>query len=485
MGHAHHFLSRLDRVSQDHVELALSLYNDPDLLRLILAECRAPDAERVAISLADPVEGPFVIVTRDGAFVTCLGEGMHVKVPVITRARLDAVVDRVEMLRERREMSKRLCPDERASTRLVERIYTAGEHLSREEFLALAAMQPMLWSKLLAGVEKSGEALADLHEALRGVDVRRPFKHDAEVLEIWWEASWSLKHMLLLIGLDAQRATLERLPAATLASMRRAFTHPATAVGLWPVMAAGAWSSARFDDAFLHLCQRRYREATTRADVVENAAALFALAGRSSYFRKAAQRALAPGEARAANDGPAREAHALKVQLDAALREAMQRGTDRLELDAAVAGATRFLEHRAATSRWNGWQALRDIPLDLARVALVDDVAPALSGGADPAQALRLLPAIARMRPEQFYLPAELLQKVREPQTSLRIRELMARMIPRDARPKAVVAGRNEPCPCASGKKYKKCCAVARNDARRGEPDDDLSLATCLRGRAA
>jgi len=34
--HAHHFLSRLDRVSLPHVELALGLYRDDDMLRYIL-----------------------------------------------------------------------------------------------------------------------------------------------------------------------------------------------------------------------------------------------------------------------------------------------------------------------------------------------------------------------------------------------------------------------------------------------------------------
>ena len=36
MGHAHHFLSRLDRLARSHVELALSLYRDGERLRFIL-----------------------------------------------------------------------------------------------------------------------------------------------------------------------------------------------------------------------------------------------------------------------------------------------------------------------------------------------------------------------------------------------------------------------------------------------------------------
>ena len=41
-GHAHHFLSRLDRTSAAETELALSLYRDPALLRSIIELVR-PD----------------------------------------------------------------------------------------------------------------------------------------------------------------------------------------------------------------------------------------------------------------------------------------------------------------------------------------------------------------------------------------------------------------------------------------------------------
>lgn len=34
--HAEHFLSRLDRLNTREVDLALSLYRDPDLLRAVL-----------------------------------------------------------------------------------------------------------------------------------------------------------------------------------------------------------------------------------------------------------------------------------------------------------------------------------------------------------------------------------------------------------------------------------------------------------------
>ncbi len=60
------------------------------------------EAERVAISLGDPTNGPFLIVTRDGRFVTCLGEGMKVDdIPIITRGQLDTIAERHDELRSR------------------------------------------------------------------------------------------------------------------------------------------------------------------------------------------------------------------------------------------------------------------------------------------------------------------------------------------------------------------------------------------------
>jgi hypothetical protein len=79
MGHAHHFLSRLDRLTDPRqLEDAKRLYNNVGILNLILNRAQLPlDCERVAVSLADPVSGPWVIATRSGRFITCLATGMR------------------------------------------------------------------------------------------------------------------------------------------------------------------------------------------------------------------------------------------------------------------------------------------------------------------------------------------------------------------------------------------------------------------------
>ncbi len=103
MGHATHFLERLERVSLPQAELALSLYRDEGLLKYILQNANIPErAPRVAISLDHPTRGPFIIVTHSGHFVTCLGEGMSKGCwPVVTRDKLDRLAGKIEALRER------------------------------------------------------------------------------------------------------------------------------------------------------------------------------------------------------------------------------------------------------------------------------------------------------------------------------------------------------------------------------------------------
>ena len=79
LGHAHHFLSRLDRLDRhEHLEQAKALYNDVPLLTATIARANLPSTvDRIAISLDDASQGPWLIVTRDGKFVTCLGRGMR------------------------------------------------------------------------------------------------------------------------------------------------------------------------------------------------------------------------------------------------------------------------------------------------------------------------------------------------------------------------------------------------------------------------
>ena len=126
--HAEHFLSRLDRLPRSYVDLSLELYRDPDLLRAVLDAAKLPDrAERVAISIDDPAQGPSLIVTRSGHFVTCLGRGMRPgDLPVVARAELDAISRKVIRLREAMAVANEL-GRERAHARLLRRLLVSSD----------------------------------------------------------------------------------------------------------------------------------------------------------------------------------------------------------------------------------------------------------------------------------------------------------------------------------------------------------------------
>jgi hypothetical protein len=138
MGHAIHFLQRIERLSPAQADLALTLYREPGLVAHVLRRVLLPEgAERVALALEDAPDGPHVLVTRDGRFVTCLAAGMSVTgCPVVSRAQLDRASERIELLRAALARSGE-------AEQLYRRLLDGGSGLSREDFLALAALVPI------------------------------------------------------------------------------------------------------------------------------------------------------------------------------------------------------------------------------------------------------------------------------------------------------------------------------------------------------
>ena len=171
MGHAAHFLRRLDRVSDGHVELALALYNDLELLREVLARAVLPEgAERVAISLDDPIEGPFVVVTREGRFVTCLGAGMLVSdLPIVTRERLDAAAARVERMREElgRVRALRESGADGQAALAFTRMQQQGPRFAREDAETLLRVQPLIEVHCLGLITELSTAVNEVAERFR------------------------------------------------------------------------------------------------------------------------------------------------------------------------------------------------------------------------------------------------------------------------------------------------------------------------------
>ncbi|MDI1483519.1 SEC-C metal-binding domain-containing protein [Polyangium sp. y55x31] len=469
MGHAHHFLSRLDRVSLPHVELALSLYRDESLLRYIFDRARVPEnAERVALSLDHPEEGPFLIVTRGGRFVTCLGEGMKVSnLPVVTRGQIDGFSAKAEELRERLESAKALAGGKGVRS-LLRRIYEAADELSREEFVAISALQPLYAFEFLRLYLHAASELDDARKTtllplLRKTDKPRPVYDDA--LYAYWRTLWAMGHFAVLATLDGR----ETFPPGFLELLGETttFSWPATRQGFLPFALRGAWATARIGKPLLGLYKRFYQDAESELQNIDSALGILAIGMRHARLRAEAEKALGA-------DIPEKWRDTEHGKVTRAIRK-IARTIAEMERDAP--------EDRQACVRdfgahlWVGimksrpagplrYERAEDVPEDLACAVAANTFQCYLRGSAGLANALTwlytLIPWAARAAPEALYLPRAAVAAVHEPfrpELALGVLRAMRDHVA-PARRQAPPEGpaRKGPCPCGSGKKYKRCC---------------------------
>ncbi|WP_206079401.1 SEC-C metal-binding domain-containing protein [Polyangium spumosum] len=467
MGHAHHFLSRLDRVALPHVELALSLYRDESLLRYIFDRARVPDgAERVALSLDHPEDGPFLIVTRAGRFVTCLGEGMKVSnLPVVTRGQIDAISARAGELRERLVAAKALTGG-RGLRALLRRIYEAADELSREEFLAISALQPLYGFEFLRLYLHAACELNDARDLLlpllRKTDKLKPAYDDA--LLAYWRTLWAMSHFAVLAALDGR----EVLPPSILALLDQGstFTWPTTRQGYLPLAIRGAWAAARIGKPLLGRYKRFYQEAESELQNIDGSLALLSIGMRHARLRAEAEKALG-------TDIPVKWRDTAFGKFTRAIRQ-MARSVAESERDdpeALLASIRNFGAHlwvQIMKPRPAGplrYERPEDVPDDLSRAVMANTMQCYLRQSKGLSDALAwlftLVPWAARAAPEELYLPRAAVAAIHMPfRTELALnvlRQMLDHRAPvTQTRPEGPT--RKGPCPCGSGKKYKRCC---------------------------
>jgi hypothetical protein len=456
MGHDEHFLQRLDRVDREHVDLALGLYRDHELVRHVLSSARLPEtAERVALALEDGGQGPHVVVTRSGAFVTCLGRGMSTGVlPVVSRAHLDGLAVKVERIRGGVALAKKRGFDE---TRLLARIESAGPAVAREDFVAASAMLgPAV--PLLAGVYSSWSKTLDevypLLHAARGGDVARKREAERELVR----GAWAMAHSAMILVDAASREWVRewaKLPAHHDGSP----WGPLIMQSAFPFLVRAAWLAGRLGKPMFPSYKARYFRAPNPIEVRESGWGLLCMALRHESLRGEALKALQSPPRLPEHEAWVREQHDFLaktaecvVQEEAGLREeAHNLGRD------FVLVRTRDLP---ASSR-HRFTERSEVPEDLVLPGLFDGWYDANNGerGAD----LMLLGVVmaARARAEDFYFPASVLHAMGPPELHQLGESLVdmrrtllgtARTVRHGERP-----GRNVPCPCGSGKKYKRC----------------------------
>jgi len=454
-GHAHHFLSRLDRLARPHVELALSLYNDVELLRFVLHEVGVPEGvARVAVCLGPPEVGPHLVVTREGRFVTALGEGMRpFDVTVVSREALEHLGRRVNTLRERLRASESLTLGEGHAGALLRKISRAGPHFHREDYLAIAGLHPFLARTFLEGMADSAEACMRVSNTLHQDRRMRP-KLREEWLRLGWDAYWSLNHFTVLLGTDWGWSPMRILEGLSPEAQRSMLHWPHVRLGCFPSFARGLWFTGRCGAAQFGSLTEWYVGAQTRLQVLCAGVGLIAIACRNPERLDEIRAVLPRHDAEVLNDAEDHFVRGIKEGMQHVLRD---------DLDTQVSNARDLMSVLVAPEGALGADGpLAESETPLAWCAMSHRVFDAVNDTESLIAAVTMAPAIARLEPEDFFVPRAIVRETL-PRWSPALAEQVflprVRTMPL-ARPvrAAPTPGRNEPCHCGSGKKFKHCC---------------------------
>lgn len=483
MGHAHHFLSRLDRVSIPHVELALSLYRDEDLLRYIFERAHIPESvETVAISLDHPENGPFVIVTRSGRFVTCLGAGMKTRdsQPIITKGQLEAFAAKRESLRERIALA-----GGKGVHQWLRRIYEAADQLSKEDFLAISSLQPLYAQQFMALYVAGSIDLLDTRKALLLQTKRgsRPSAHLKEPLLMFWRLLWALGHLVVLASLDGTETLSPNMASHFDSTMT--ISWPAIRHGFLPTALRGAWAAARMGKTMLPQYKRWYQQADSMRRAIDGATGLIGLGIRHAKLRAEIGKFIAYDEA-----GPKGEDY-YTIILNSV------RSIAHISFGLGCDHYDQVLEyHRKMGASW--WLKMCQLgviqkgpyfyekeedvadsvafpmaTLSYDTFLLKEDSQSVLFGFVNLFQ---MVPWVARSAAEDLYPPRDVLKAQTFPWVPEKAMLVLNAFRNHNARVDALTNRRRQanagparqgPCPCGSGKKYKRCCE--EKDKAKGE----------------
>jgi hypothetical protein len=456
MGHDTHFLDRLSRVTLGQAELALKLYRDPELVRLLLNEAKAPEgAARLAIALeADAATAPHVVVQRDGHFITCLGPGMGLKdLPVVSRARLDAALGKLGRQRTAQEvLDAYQARSRRGIDVVIERMVEEPLRFCAEDLEVLSAVQPLLAREMMQTSVRYLTLTKTLlleveRERLKGAS-RRAVLRDAGELHLGfgnmvaWICSQGAAGLAFLSDFELElwlKGLLVMLGEQAL---------------LLPVATRVIWSLGRIGKRALPVLKEMRRRAHWPNSAILVLGGLGALASAHPAHKAEVLKALdkrASGEGQGANVG--------------AFGDFVQRhGQTVLKLLETPPGLRPELSVLAAVqSRASGLAIGAEETL-----AMTLSLPKPLWCEAEPGWPLVLYQSIwlGRASPAQLLLRRELAQALL-PEPEKLDGEVMLEgkdFTPRYGRQVTVVGGpkpgRNDPCGCGSGKKSKRCCAA-------------------------
>jgi hypothetical protein len=465
MGHAVHFLRRIERLSPAQADLALTLYREPELVAHVLGRVRLPDgAERVALALEDAPGGPHVIVTRDGRFVTCLAAGMTVTdCPVVSRPQIDHASEKIEAMRAT------LAGGASETRRLCRRLLQRGSGFSREDFTALAALMPILGHDLIGIGMEICDYLQRFHGEYHRHRYRKITPAVREELQQHWAVEWALGHLAAIYGERAD--DVQALPGSgerLFQSAVQAMLAGASFGNTTPIVMRGVWAMARAGRSVLAEARERLENSAALADMLISGMALTAIGMRHRRTQAEVSKALARYRRSLESTepfGPMQEAgRELVLLFEEQLANPAQQ--ERLRQDHRSMGARAFNRYTAHLPEGTPLRFTRaeDVPEELALPALMHLHSELIGEGRDIVLGLMMLPWLATASGPALYLPASILEQCK---SLFYPEDMVARFQKyhhaRAGGPSArapVRPGRNEPCSCGSGKKYKRCCGA-------------------------
>jgi hypothetical protein len=491
MAHDEHFLRRLDRVSDAHVERALTLYRDQELLREVLSRADlAPSVERLAISLDHPIDGPFVIVTRAGRFVTCLGAGMRVgrepAVAILTRERLDAAASKVERMRESLAEAEQLARDggHGIASRAFRRMQTDGLRFCREDAEMLIGVWPLLARAAVLELSELQFQIRDLRKrvAYMRFDRLKPMERDLALA--FGDAAWCMAHLLVLTDHEDSMRFVRELTASRAAAgepfeidVRFLASMTNFDLGTYAHVSRAVWALGRRPGHVLAGLKRLDSDPRRGMSAMRELG-LGAIALAAPKVRAEATKALSRVPPKAVvppdetvMDRLARTRAEWSGALGTFVREVIEEPETRATADAHALGYGRVVAARfAARSAEVSDEQVSAVAEPVARamiaslpVSTYDDD----QGAERMTEIVCALPWLARAEAAELFLPRAHAAHMRE--TSIDDVALMMKPYAKVsflARPdpeKRATAktGRNDPCGCGSGKKHKRCCGAA------------------------
>ena len=466
MSHDTHFLQRLDRVSASHCEMALGLYNDPELVAMIVKASSLPDGcDRIAISLAPGDRGPFVVVDRSNRFITCLGEGMLPnKTPLVSNVRLTSIADHSRLLRQRIEAAGDPMNHHGKAVALLERLRHGADRFSREEMFAIYGLKA-IWGKFV--FEKMLLAFGDLMYLIPTFARRQRLTPANERTALTlWRVLWGLHHTFPLLSRDEP----EGLPTPMAGLEGKVLASPNGCSTLhMPTALCALWACSP-DEATLNLYELEYSAAKGGYPFLDGLLGCLIIGLRNASLRNRVREYLRKPPSRVPAEHWAPIIDAIKDDISAVLR--MDPSCERQSLGHARQAFLERIKHLPAAKRF---AKPEDVPADLARAAWMQGDTLAPGDEKELMVLMSFLPWLAFARVEEFYLTSEQIRDYVS-NNSLERATRWLRFVNGSvmgATPRRVEAtpGPNQPCPCGSGKKYKKCCGVP--GTVKPEPEDD------------